>query len=111
MGDELADLGLELGLLDAEVSAHDLLLELEAVDLGGESAQVDLDRVHLQVPYERLPAREPEVLPERVRPRQLPLKQPAETVHALDLTLDLPLSNDLRDTRVMADPRLHLLSG
>ena len=65
MGDEHVDFGFQLTLLDAEVGAHDLLLEFEFLDLVGKSHKVEFDRVHLELADKGLPACEAKSLPLR----------------------------------------------
>ena len=63
MSDEHVDFRFQLAFLDAEVGAHDLLLEFEFFYLVGKSLKVEFDSIHLELADKGLPACEAESLP------------------------------------------------
>jgi len=63
MSDEHVDYRFQVAFLDAEVGAHDLLLEFEFLYLVGKSLKLEFDSIHLELPDKGLPASETESLP------------------------------------------------
>jgi len=53
--DKFIDSGLQLILLDPEVSPQQLLLEPHALSLSTQVAQLHLNSMHLEIPHEALP--------------------------------------------------------
>ena len=104
MGDEHVDFGFQLAFLDAEVGAHDLLLEFEFLYLVGKSLKVEFNRIHLELADKGLPACEAESLPLRGLSRDLFLEESNKEPGAAVLLLEFALPDDVTDPGIVRLP-------